>query len=68
MPTFLIDELVEGVLLKWAPQLPDVKPCDFFLLGHIKSRVYATKPLNLLELKEFSQPAVKSKRDVAKHR
>ena len=39
-------------LLEWALRLPNLTPCDFFLWGRIKSRVYATKPLKLSELKE----------------
>ena len=38
--------------LQWASQSSDHTPCDFFLWGHIKSRAYATKPLNPLELEE----------------
>lgn len=38
--------------LEWAPRSPDLTPCDFFLWGYIKSKVYATKPRNLAELEE----------------
>ncbi|EFN76338.1 hypothetical protein EAI_14287, partial [Harpegnathos saltator] len=30
---------------------PDLPPLDFFFWGHIKSKVYATKPWNLEDLK-----------------
>lgn len=33
--------------IEWAPRSPDLTPCDFFLWGYIKSRVYATKPADL---------------------
>lgn len=38
--------------IKWPARSPDLTPCDFFLWGFIKSRVYQTDPVNLNELKE----------------
>ena len=37
--------------LPWAPYSPDLTPCDFFLWGYVKSKVYQTKPADLNELK-----------------
>ncbi|XP_020295795.1 uncharacterized protein LOC109860838 [Pseudomyrmex gracilis] len=37
--------------LKWPPRSPDLNPLDYFFEGHLKSKVYATKPLNLQDLK-----------------
>ena len=36
----------------WPPRSPDLSACDFFLWGHLKSRVYAHKPRTLNDLKE----------------
>lgn len=36
--------------LYWAPYSPDLTPCDFFLWGYIKSKVYRTQPESLEEL------------------
>ena len=30
---------------------PDLTPCDYFLWGHLKSRVYATLPTNVDDLR-----------------
>lgn len=37
--------------LDWAPYSPDLNPCDFFLWGYLKDKVYRNKPGNLTELK-----------------
>ena len=36
--------------LEWAARSPDLTPCDFFLWGFLKSKVYFTRPQNLEEL------------------
>ena len=35
----------------WPPRSCDLSPCDFFLWGFVKSRVYANKPQTIPELK-----------------
>jgi hypothetical protein len=35
----------------WPPRSPDLSVCDFFLWGHLKSKVYTTRPTTILELK-----------------
>ena len=35
----------------WASYSPDCKPCDFFLLGYLKSKVYQPLPNTLTALK-----------------
>lgn len=35
----------------WPPRSPDLNPCDFFLWGHLKSRVYDPLPKTLSELR-----------------
>jgi hypothetical protein len=42
----------DNCLAKWAPRSPDMTPCDFFLWGYLKDRVYVPSlPQNLEELK-----------------
>ena len=38
--------------LEWAARSPDLTPCDFFLWGFLKSKVYSTRPQNLEELEQ----------------
>lgn len=40
----------KGADREWPPRSPDLNPCDFFLWGYLKSRVYYPKPTNLDEL------------------
>ena len=40
-----------GHLREWPPRSPDLTPCDFFLWGYLKSRVYQTPPQNLEDLR-----------------
>jgi Helix-turn-helix domain (DUF4817) len=39
----------------YPPRSCDLTPCDFFLWGYAKSRVYQNKPRNLVELKQEIQ-------------
>lgn len=34
----------------WPPRSPDITPCDFFLWGYLKNKVYTTRPRNRQEL------------------
>ena len=36
----------------WPPRLPDLNPCDFFLWGYLKAKVYEQRPQTLEALKE----------------
>lgn len=47
--TFFDDRLIS--VGRWPPRSPDLNPCDFFLWGHLKDRVYCPAPRNLDELK-----------------
>lgn len=38
--------------IEWPARSPDLTPLDFYLWGYLKSKVYATKPRNIEELKE----------------
>ena len=40
--------------IPWPPRSPDLTPCDFFLWGYLKSRVYVSNPTNLLEKQHLS--------------
>lgn len=42
-----------GVGLEWAAYSPDMNPCDFFLWGYLKSKVYKHNPKTLEELAEL---------------
>jgi len=44
-----------GTTLLAPPRSPDMKPCDFFLCGYVKERVYVPPlPTDLEELKTES--------------
>ena len=38
--------------LPWAPRSPDLTPCDFFLWGYVKSKVFSTNCFDLAQLEE----------------
>ena len=37
--------------IEWPARSPDLSPLDYFLWGHLKSKIYATKPSNLEDLR-----------------
>ncbi|KAL3265703.1 hypothetical protein HHI36_009906 [Cryptolaemus montrouzieri] len=37
--------------IEWPPRSPDLAPLDFFLWGHLKSEIYATKSESLDDLR-----------------
>ena len=39
-----------GHQVEWPPRSPDLTPCDYFLLGYLKARVYRTPPVNVQNL------------------
>ena len=43
--------------IKWPPRSPDLTPCDFFLWGYIKSKVYVNHSNNIEKLKANTQNA-----------
>ena len=45
---------------KWPPRSPDLNPCDFYLWGCLKSRVYNPLPNNLDELKSNIEREIKN--------
>lgn len=38
--------------MPWPPRSPDLTPCDFFLWGYLKSKVYTTRSADIPELKQ----------------
>jgi hypothetical protein len=48
--TLLTERFGEKIIDKneWAPQSPDFNPCDYFLRGYLKQRVYNPLPKTLL--------------------
>lgn len=38
--------------IEWPPRSPDLTPLDFFLWGHLKSKVYMTQPTSLEDLQQ----------------
>lgn len=38
--------------IEWPPRSPDLSPLDFFLWGHLKSKIYATQPTSLEDLRQ----------------
>ena len=44
----------------WPTRSPDLTPCDFWLWGFLKARVYRIKPRSLGELKESIKREVHS--------
>ena len=41
-----------GCGMEWPPYSPDLNPCDFFLWGYLKDRVYRSRPRTLQDLQE----------------
>ena len=44
----------------WPPRSPDLNPCDFFLWGYLKARVYNPLPETLEDLKVNIEREVKN--------
>ena len=44
--------------LEWPARSPDLNPCDFFLWGFLKSRVYVNRPRTLQDLKTNIQEEI----------
>ena len=51
----------DQALLLWPPRSPDITPCDFFLWGYVKDRVFVPLlPRDLADLKARIIAAVKN--------
>ena len=42
----------------WPPRSCDLIPCDFFLWGHVKDKVYANSPASIQDLKDRIREAI----------
>ena len=38
--------------VEWPPRSPDLTPCDFFLWGYLKDKVFSTSPQNIDVLRQ----------------
>lgn len=47
-----------GCGYEWPPNSPDLNPCDFYLWGKLKDRVYSTQPDNLTQLRARIQEEI----------
>jgi len=46
--------------VEWPPYSPDLNPCDFFLWGYIKDRVYRRAPADLVQLEAAVVEAIRA--------
>jgi hypothetical protein len=51
--TWLTERFGEKLIAKneWSPRSPDLNPCDYFLWGYLKQRVYNPLPKTLEDLR-----------------
>jgi transposase len=49
-----------GTGIDWPPYSPDFNPCDYFLWGYLKDRVYRSNPKSIEELKNAIQTEISS--------
>lgn len=53
----LLDKFIDKT--QWPPRSPDLNPCDYFLWGYLKSKVYNPLPKNLNDLKSNIEREIK---------
>jgi hypothetical protein len=46
----------------WPARSPDLNPCDFYLWGNLKDKVYSNNPHTLVELKQSIHERISSVR------
>ena len=44
--------------IPWAPRSPDLTPCDYFLSGYLKTKLFETRPRTIADLKQRIQDEV----------
>ena len=44
----------------WPPRSPDLNPCDFFLWGYLKDKIYGQMPKTFDDLKYLISQEIKS--------
>ena len=48
--------------IEWPPRSPDLTPCDFFLWGHLKDKIYTSPPRDINDLRARIVAAVETLR------
>jgi hypothetical protein len=59
----VLKEVFEGRLISsglWPARSPDLNPCDFYLWGNLKNKVYSNNPRTLVELKQSIRETISS--------
>jgi hypothetical protein len=59
----VLNEVFEDRLISrrlWPARSPDQNPCDFYLWGNLKDKVYLNNPHTLVELKQSIQETITS--------
>jgi hypothetical protein len=44
----------------WPARSPNINPCDFYLRGNLKDKVYSNNPHTLVELKQIIRETISS--------
>jgi hypothetical protein len=58
-----LNEVFEGRLISrglWPARSPDSNPCDFYLRGNLKGKVYSNNPHTLVERKQSINETISS--------
>jgi hypothetical protein len=59
----VLNEVFENRLIShrlWPARSPDLNPCDFYLWGNLKDKVYSNNPHTLVELKQSIRETISS--------
>jgi hypothetical protein len=59
----VLNEVFENRLINrglWPARYPDLNPCDFYLWGNLKDKVYSNNPHTLVELKQSIRETIPS--------
>jgi inhibitor of nuclear factor kappa-B kinase subunit alpha len=59
----VLNEVFENRLVSrglWPARSPDLNPCDFYLWGNLKDKVYSSNPYTLVERKQSIRETISS--------
>jgi hypothetical protein len=59
----VLNEVFENRLISrglWPTRSPDLNPCDFYLLGNLKDKMYSNNPYTMVELKQSIRETIPS--------
>jgi inhibitor of nuclear factor kappa-B kinase subunit alpha len=59
----VLNEVFENRLISrglWPARSPDLNPCDFYLWGNLKDKLYSNNPHTLVELKQSIRETISS--------